>query len=59
MDKEIRNELNQHANIIGEIRLEITELKNNLIRLSDVAESNKKVIDLMRRPLWKKFLGIE
>ena len=59
MDKEVRNELNQHANIIGEIRLETAELKKNLIRLSDLAESNRKLIDLMRRPLWKKLLGIE
>ena len=50
MDKETRNELNQHTNIIGEIRLETAELKKNLIRLSDLTESNRKIIDLMRRP---------
>lgn len=44
MEKDVRNELNQHANVIGEIRLETAELKKNLIRLSDLAESNKKVI---------------
>ncbi|MEM9338575.1 MAG: hypothetical protein AAGA66_07580 [Bacteroidota bacterium] len=59
MDKEIRNELNQHANLIGEIRLETAELKKNLIRLSDLAESNRTIIDLMRRPLWKKVLGLD
>ncbi|MEM0939698.1 MAG: hypothetical protein AAF600_15755 [Bacteroidota bacterium] len=58
MDKDIRNELNQHANLIGEIRLETAELKKNLIRLSDVAESNRRIFDLMRRPLWKKILGL-
>ena len=55
----MRNEFNQHANLIGEIRLETAELKKNLIRLSDVAESNRKIIDLMRRPLWKKILGLD
>ena len=59
MDKETRNELNQHTNIIGEIRLETAELKKNLIRLSDLTESNRKIIDLMRRPWWKKFLGVD
>lgn len=55
MEKDIRNELNQHANVIGEIRLETAELKKNLIRLSDLVESNK----IMRRPLWKKVFGID
>ena len=59
MEKDVRNEFNQHANLIGEIRLETAELKKNLIRLSDVAESNRKIIDLMRRPLWKKILGLD
>ena len=59
MEKDVRNELNQHANVIGEIRLETAELKKNLIRLSDLAKSNKKVINLMRRPLWKKVFGID
>ncbi|MEM6734681.1 MAG: hypothetical protein AAF620_01305 [Bacteroidota bacterium] len=59
MDKEVRNEFNQFANVIGEIRMETAELKKNLVRLSDVAESNKKIIDLMRRPLWKKIFGID
>lgn len=59
MEKDVRNELNQHANLIGEIRLETAELKKNLIRLSDVAESNRRIIDLMRRPLWKKILGLD
>ena len=59
MDKQVRNKLNQHAKLISEIRLETAELKKNLIRLSDLAESNRIIIGLMRRPLWKKILGMD